>query len=179
MNAATGAERAHDNARIVLLNAMLSLLKALQKPELRQQLLSAAHGATRAGGARVPGTSFEFDPPQAADGMRLLLQTLDEGHPAQTLPAILAESDARARQAMLAGSAPPTMRELFAEWINACGSASLAAHTALADRAGFAQVVTQIYPLKQQPLLLGLFDDPAALDAMPVQAFMAAFVRNG
>jgi len=43
----------------------------------------------------------------------------------------------------------------------------------------YEQSVAAHYPKKQLPLVLGLFADAARLDAMPVQAFMAALVHNG
>jgi len=43
----------------------------------------------------------------------------------------------------------------------------------------YEQSVAAHYPKKQLPLVLGLFTDAAHLDAMPVQAFMAALVHNG
>jgi len=44
--------------------------------------------------------------------------------------------------------------------------------------AKFEQSVAAHFPAKQRPLILGLFADPLRLDAMPVQEFMAALVRN-
>lgn len=156
------------------MNALTGMLQALQQPDLAARLGPATPGGTCPGGARVPGTSWELDPTQAAANMALLLQQADiPSRAADAVCRILAQADRCARQAILAGTPPPTMRELLADLGEACDPVDVAA-----DFTAYAEVVSALYPPKQQPTLRGLFADPSALDAMPVQAFMAALVRN-
>jgi 2-methylcitrate dehydratase PrpD len=83
---------------------------------------------TMAGGARIPGTSLELDPVQAAFSLGLLLRWRDDdrffsgadwGHPRDSLGALLALFDYRARRALHAGAAPPTVRDLLLASISA------------------------------------------------------------
>ncbi|MEN9705235.1 MAG: hypothetical protein RLZZ393_1114 [Pseudomonadota bacterium] len=161
--------RAHDE----LMAALAGAFTALQDPALLRSLGPSVQGGTRPGGARVPGTSFEFTLEQAAPRMRLLLG--DAGP-------VLAAADFSARQAVLDGLAPPCMGEVFDRLAGLEPPAS-GADDASPPPAGIAAryhaAVAALYPPKQQPLVQGLFSDPEALDAMPVQAFMAALVRHG
>ena len=69
-------------------------------------------GATMAGGARVPGTSYELDPVQAAFNIGAMIRWLDFndtwlaaewGHPSDNLGGILAVADWQARKAVAEG----------------------------------------------------------------------------
>ncbi|MGH8270569.1 MAG: MmgE/PrpD family protein, partial [Steroidobacteraceae bacterium] len=75
-------------------------------------------GALMPGGARVPGTSLELDPPQAAFCNGLLLCRCS-GHAADPVGGILAVADYQARKAMMEGKTPPTVRELLAAILKA------------------------------------------------------------
>lgn len=300
-NAQTASDLAHDQARACLMDSLAYAFQSLQQPACVQRLGPTVPGATFPGGARVPGTSLELEPVQAAYNIGLLLRgfAADDGtlaggigHPSDSLGALLAIADYRARQAILTGGVPPTMRDVLAAMIkaheiqaalvfdkspdrcelgpllglriaatavatamsggtedqvvnalsnafldgvalhgwfavphdparrsravgDACSRAvrhalmAVAGETACTvvlkgdsiriDRklgstrmenpmhrldpaslqARYAESVAALYPPKQQPLVQGLFADPAKLDAMPVQQFMAALVRNG
>jgi 2-methylcitrate dehydratase PrpD len=85
-------------------------------------------------GARVPGTSYQLDPVQAAFNIGTMVSWLQAGDPALTtgsgrvsdnLGAILAVADYRARKAIAEGASPPTVRDLFAALIRAHEQGSL------------------------------------------------------
>jgi 2-methylcitrate dehydratase len=80
------------------------------------------------GGARVPGTSYELDPVQAAFSIGAMIRWLDFndtwlaaewGHPSDNLGAILAVADYSARQARMHGKPPPTVRDLLTAMVKA------------------------------------------------------------
>jgi 2-methylcitrate dehydratase len=80
------------------------------------------------GGARVPGTSFELDPVQAAFNIGAMIRWLDFndtwlaaewGHPSDNLGGILAVADYRARRAVMSGTAPLPVREVLTAMIKA------------------------------------------------------------
>src|SRR5690348_18229779 len=101
---------------------------ALKYPACRKLLGPVVPGAMMPGGARVPGTSFELDPVQAAFNIGAMVRWLDFndtwlaaewGHPSDNLGAILAVADYRARLAVMSGEAPPTVRDLLTAMIKA------------------------------------------------------------
>jgi 2-methylcitrate dehydratase len=80
------------------------------------------------GGARVPGTSFELDPVQAAFNIGAMIRWLDFndtwlaaewGHPSDNLGAILAVADYRARLAVMQGEPPAAVRDVLTAMIKA------------------------------------------------------------
>ena len=80
------------------------------------------------GGARVPGTSYELDPVQAAFNIGAMIRWLDFndtwlaaewGHPSDNLGAILAVADYLARSAVMAGKTPLTVRDVLTAMIKA------------------------------------------------------------
>jgi 2-methylcitrate dehydratase len=80
------------------------------------------------GGARVPGTSFELEPVQAAFNIGAMIRWLDFndtwlaaewGHPSDNLGGILAVADYLARIAVMSGKAPPTVRDVLTAMIKA------------------------------------------------------------
>jgi 2-methylcitrate dehydratase len=80
------------------------------------------------GGARVPGTSFELDPVQAAFNIGAMIRWLDFndtwlaaewGHPSDNLGGILAVADYLARQAVMSGRSPLKVRDLLTAMIKA------------------------------------------------------------
>ncbi|MGI9233558.1 MAG: bifunctional 2-methylcitrate dehydratase/aconitate hydratase, partial [Woeseiaceae bacterium] len=85
-------------------------------------------GATLAGGARVPGTSYELDPVLAAFNIGAMNRWLDFndtwlaaewGHPSDNLGGILAVADYLSRQARAAGKDPLTMKDVLSAAIKA------------------------------------------------------------
>ena len=119
---------AYDTARYCLMDTLACGFQALKYPACRKLLGPVVPGAVMPGGARVPGTSFELDPVQAAFNIGAMIRWLDFndtwlaaewGHPSDNLGGILAVSDYLARQAVMSGRAPLTVRELLGAMIKA------------------------------------------------------------
>src|SRR5215467_12838308 len=119
---------AYDTARYCLMDTLACGFLALKYPACRKLLGPVVPGAMMPGGARVPGTSFELDPVQAAFNIGAMVRWLDFndtwlaaewGHPSDNLGAILAVADYRARLAVMSGEAPPTVRDLLTAMIKA------------------------------------------------------------
>lgn len=93
---------AYETARLCLMDSLGCGILALSFPECGKLLGPIVPGATLSGGARVPGTSFELDPVQAAFNIGTMIRWLDFndtwlaaewGHPSDNLGAILAVAD--------------------------------------------------------------------------------------
>src|SRR5689334_6070832 len=119
---------AYETARYCLMDTLACGFQALNYPACRKLLGPVVPGAVMPGGARVPGTSFELDPVQAAFNIGAMIRWLDFndtwlaaewGHPSDNLGGILAVSDYLARQAVMSGRTPPTVRELLAAMVKA------------------------------------------------------------
>ena len=119
---------AYDTARYCLMDTLACGFQALKYPACRKLLGPVVPGAVMPGGSRVPGTSFELDPVQAAFNIGAMIRWLDFndtwlaaewGHPSDNLGGILAVSDYLARQAVMSGRAPLTVRELLGAMIKA------------------------------------------------------------
>ena len=119
---------AYDTARYCLMDTLACGFQALKYPACRKLLGPVVPGAVMPGGARVPGTSFELDPVQAAFNIGTMIRWLDFndtwlaaewGHPSDNLGGILAVADYLARQAVMSGRSPPTVRELLTAMIKA------------------------------------------------------------
>ena len=125
VDAITSAE-AFDTARLCLMDTLGCGLLALNYPACTKLLGPIVPGATLPGaGARVPGTSFELEPVQAAFNIGAMVRWLDYndtwlaaewGHPSDNLGAILAVADYRSRRP---GGAPLTMRDVLLAMIQA------------------------------------------------------------
>jgi 2-methylcitrate dehydratase len=85
-------------------------------------------GAVMPGGARVPGTSFELEPVQAAFNIGAMIRWLDFndtwlaaewGHPSDNLGGILATADWLSRTAVAAGNKPLPMHAVLTAMIKA------------------------------------------------------------
>src|SRR5204862_5867327 len=96
------SQPAYQTARYCLMDSLACALQALAIPACRKLLGPVVPGAVMPGGARVPGTSFELDPVQAAFNIGTLIRWLDFndtwlaaewGHPSDNLGAILAVGD--------------------------------------------------------------------------------------
>jgi len=119
---------AYDTARYCLMDTLACGFQALKYPACRKLLGPVVPGAVMPGGARVPGTSFELDPVQAAFNIGAMIRWLDFndtwlaaewGHPSDNLGGILAVSDYLARHAVMSGRPPLTVRELLGAIIKA------------------------------------------------------------
>jgi len=122
------SESAYETARYCLMDTLACGFQALKYPACRKLLGPVVPGAVMTGGARVPGTSFELDPVQAAFNIGAMIRWLDFndtwlaaewGHPSDNLGGILAVADYLARLAVMSGRAPLTVRELLGAMIKA------------------------------------------------------------
>jgi 2-methylcitrate dehydratase len=116
---------AFETARYCLLDALGCGLLALGYPACARLIGPVVPGATLPGGARVPGTSYELDPVQAAFCIGALVRWLDFndtwlaaewGHPSDNLGGILAVADYLARRE---GQDRLTMRSVLEAMIKA------------------------------------------------------------
>jgi 2-methylcitrate dehydratase len=119
---------AYDTARDCLMDTLACGFLALKYPACTKLLGPVVPGASMQGGARVPGTSFELDPVQAAFSIGAMVRWLDFndtwlaaewGHPSDNLGAILAVADYLARQARMHGKPPPSVRDLLTAMVKA------------------------------------------------------------
>ena len=119
---------AYETARYCLMDTLACGFQALSFPACTRMLGPVVPGASMAGGARVPGTSFELDPVQAAFNVGAMIRWLDFndtwlaaewGHPSDNLGGILAVADWQARKAAAEGRPPPTVRDLLTAMIKA------------------------------------------------------------
>jgi 2-methylcitrate dehydratase len=102
LNYRTPSDEALDTARWCLADTLACGILALAYPACTKLLGPVVPGATIANGARVPGTSYELDPIQAAFNIGAIIRWLDFndtwlaaewGHPSDNLGAILAVTD--------------------------------------------------------------------------------------
>src|ERR1700738_1734204 len=120
--------QAYDTARYCLMDTLACGFQALKYPACTKLLGPVVPGAVMPGGARVPGTSFELDPVQAAFNIGAMIRWLDFndtwlaaewGHPSDNLGGILAIADYLARKAIMEGKTPPTVRDVLTGMIKA------------------------------------------------------------
>ena len=113
---------AFDTARYMLLDSLACAMLAMKFPDCVKHLGPLVPDADLPGGARVPGTSFELDPAQAAFNIGTLVRWLDFndtwlaaewGHPSDNLGAILAVADYLSRKAEAAGGQGLTVRDVL------------------------------------------------------------------
>jgi 2-methylcitrate dehydratase len=123
-----GSSEAYTTARYMLLDSLACSMLAMRHPECVKHLGPLVPGANLPGGARVPGTSFELDPAQAAYNIGVQVRWLDFndtwlaaewGHPSDNLGAILAVGDYLSRKAEREHGKPLTVRDLLTAAIKA------------------------------------------------------------
>jgi 2-methylcitrate dehydratase (EC 4.2.1.79) len=116
-------KEAYDTARYMLLDSLATAMMAMKFPECVKHLGPLVPGATLPGGARVPGTSHELDPVQAAFAIGTQIRWLDFndtwlaaewGHPSDNLGSILAVGDWLGRKA---GARAATRRPCATCWV--------------------------------------------------------------
>ena len=123
---------AYETARYCLLDTLGCGLQALDFPACTKLLGPLVPGLTMHNGARVPGTSYELDPVQAAFNIGTLIRWLDYndtwlaaewGHPSDNLGGILAVADYLTRNSSTLNSKlnknPLTVRDLLTAMIKA------------------------------------------------------------
>lgn len=122
------SEEAYRTARLCLIDSLGCAFLALRYPECRKLLGPVVPGATLNDGARVPGTSFELDPIQAAFNIGAMIRWLDYndtwlaqewGHPSDNLGGILAVADYLSRQAIKKGKPPLLVKDVLTAMIKA------------------------------------------------------------
>ncbi|WP_067933828.1 bifunctional 2-methylcitrate dehydratase/aconitate hydratase [Alicyclobacillus kakegawensis] len=128
LDAQISSREAYTTARYVLMDALGCGMLALRFPECTKLLGPLVPGATLPGGARVPGTSFELDPVQAAFNIGAMNRWLDYndtflaaewGHPSDNLAAILATADYLSRQRAARGKPGLDMNAVLTAMIKA------------------------------------------------------------
>jgi 2-methylcitrate dehydratase len=119
---------AYDTARYCLMDTLACGFQALKYPACTKLMGPVVPGATMVGGARVPGTSYELDPVQAAFNIGCMIRWLDFndtwlaaewGHPSDNLGGLLAVADWLSRRNLAEGKAPLTVRDLLTGMIKA------------------------------------------------------------
>src|SRR5437016_3502766 len=127
-NFAVRSETAYETARYCLMDTLACGFQALKYPACRKLLGAIVPVAVMPGGARIPGTSFELEPVQAAFNIGAMIRWLDFndtwlaaewGHPSDNLGAILAVADYLARNAIMSGKTPLRVREVLTAMIKA------------------------------------------------------------
>lgn len=128
MDAAIDSPLAYDTARLCLMDTLGCGLLALRFQECTKLLGPVVPGAILPGGARVPGTSYELDPIQAAFNIGTMVRWLDFndtwlaaewGHPSDNIGAILAVADYISRENERAGKPSLSMQEVLTAMIKA------------------------------------------------------------
>src|SRR5579872_1564278 len=127
-NYTISSKQAYDTARYCLMDTLACGFQALKYPACTKLLGPVVPGAVMPGGARVPGTSYELDPVQAAFNIGAMIRWLDFndtwlaaewGHPSDNLGGILAVADYLARKAVMEGKTPLTVRDVLTGMIKA------------------------------------------------------------
>ena len=122
------SKEAFDTARYMLLDSLACAALAMDHPECVRHLGPLVPGADMKGGARVPYTSHELDPVQAAYNIGVQVRWLDFndtwlaaewGHPSDNLGAILAVADYLGRKAEAEGGTAMTVKDVLGHAIKA------------------------------------------------------------
>jgi 2-methylcitrate dehydratase len=119
---------AYETAHHCLMDSLACAFRALGHPACTKLLGPVVPGAAMTGGARVPGTSYELEPVQAAFDIGTLIRWLDFNdtwlaaewcHPSDNLGAILALADYLSRRAFGEGREPLKVRDVLSAMIKA------------------------------------------------------------
>jgi 2-methylcitrate dehydratase len=122
------SREAFDTARYCLMDTLACGFLALKYSACTKLLGPTVPGATMPGGARVPGTSYELEPVQAAFNIGAMIRWLDFndtwlaaewGHPSDNLGGILAVADYLSRMAVMQGKKPLSVRDVLMAMIKA------------------------------------------------------------
>ncbi|MDE3148207.1 MAG: MmgE/PrpD family protein, partial [Acidobacteriota bacterium] len=122
------SELAYTTARYCLMDTLGCGLEALEYPACAKLLGPIVPGTVVPHGARVPGTSYQLDPVQAAFNIGAMIRWLDFndtwlaaewGHPSDNLGGILATADWLSRTAIAEGRPPLPMRDVLTAMIKA------------------------------------------------------------
>jgi 2-methylcitrate dehydratase len=119
---------AYETAYYCLMDTLACGFQALQYPACTKLMGPVVPGATLPGGARVPGTSYELDPVQAAFNIGTMIRWLDFndtwlaaewGHPSDNLGAILSVADYLSRRSASQGKKGLVVRDVLTAMIKA------------------------------------------------------------
>ena len=119
---------AYETARNCLMDTLGCGLEALGYPACTKLLGPIIPGTIVPHGAKVPGTSFQLDPVQAAFNIGAMIRWLDFndtwlaaewGHPSDNLGGILAVADHLSRKAVAEGKRPMLMKDVLTAMIKA------------------------------------------------------------
>ena len=144
------SELAYATARYCLMDSLGCGFQALKYPACTKLLGPVVPGATMVGGARVPGTSYELDPVQAAFNIGAMIRWLDFndtwlaaewGHPSDNLGGILAVADYLSRQNVAHGRAPLKVRDVLTGMIKALEIQGVTAPDNAYNKAGLDHVI--------------------------------------
>jgi 2-methylcitrate dehydratase len=122
------SELAYTTARYCLMDTLGCGLEALEYPACTRLLGPIVPGTVVPHGARVPGTSYQLDPVQAAFNIGAMIRWLDFndtwlaaewGHPSDNLGGILATADWFSRTAVAGGQPPLRMEHVLTAMIKA------------------------------------------------------------
>src|SRR5438552_962153 len=122
------SKEAYETARHCLIDTLGCGLEALSYPACTKVLGPIVPGTTVPNGAKVPGTSFQLDPVQAAFNIGAMIRWLDFndtwlaaewGHPSDNLGGILATADWLSRTAIAANKPPLTMQDVLVAMVKA------------------------------------------------------------
>ncbi len=128
LNFKIDSDLAYETARYCLIDTLGCGLEALEYPACTKLLGPIVPGTVVPNGARVPGTSFQLDPVQAAFNIGTIIRWLDFndtwlaaewGHPSDNLGGILATADWLSREAIASGRPPLTIRDVLTAMIKA------------------------------------------------------------
>jgi 2-methylcitrate dehydratase len=115
-------------ARHCLIDTLGCGFEALSYPACTKLLGPVIPGTVVPNGSKVPGTSFQLDPVQAAFNLGAMIRWLDFndtwlaaewGHPSDNLGGILATADWLSRTAVAQGKAPLSMKDVLFAMIKA------------------------------------------------------------
>ena len=122
------SDAAYETAYYCLMDTLACGFQALKYPACTKLMGPVVPGATMPGGARVPGTSYELDPINAAFNIGAMIRWLDFndtwlaaewGHPSDNLGGILAVADYLSRKALAEGKPSLTVRDVLTAMIKA------------------------------------------------------------
>jgi 2-methylcitrate dehydratase len=128
LNYQIDSDLAYSTAQHCLIDTLGCGLEALEYPACTKLLGPIVPGTAVPNGARVPGTSYQLDPVQAAFNIGAVIRWLDFndtwlaaewGHPSDNLGGILATADWLSRTRLADGGPPLTMRDVLTAMIKA------------------------------------------------------------
>jgi 2-methylcitrate dehydratase len=122
------SDAAYETAYYCLMDTLACGFQALKYPACTKLMGPVVPGATMPGGARVPGTSYELDPVQAAFNIGAMIRWLDFndtwlaaewGHPSDNLGGILAVADYLSRRNVAQGKPGLKVKDVLTAMIKA------------------------------------------------------------